>query len=474
MTISIHTIKEKFIKVIQHSQNFQQVHPDRLFERWYEAKKRYIDTWGGTIWEVSTPITFTLSTEEKQHRLSEFIHIVENTYNNIPLAEFLYDNKDDFFNNHLSKEYQTRRFGIIPKGTKIVRAFKIFEQDSRALTDLQNQASMIIQEDKVTGTLCFSVDPLDFLSTSENTYHWRSCHALDGEYRCGNLSYMMDEGTIICYLRGEKEVKLPNFPDDVLWNSKKWRMLLFLSTNRLAMMAGRQYPYFSPTALDVIQTEMLRQGLVSNACFWSPWYDDYMVDISRNNPRANYADTYLEGRCVFIQKRPYLMHDIVHDMKGSLHFNDLLHSSFYIPYYCWSHTSATNKDLNFKIGGQVPCLCCGERPLTHTDLMFCDECACEYGAGEDNYFRYCECCDRRFLSETGTYVEGLDGIICPECATEHTKECEDCADTWFTNELIYEPDSQQYLCPCCHEYRKANSGKQRRSNIVEWFNDLPF
>ena len=28
----------------------------------------------------------------------------------------------------------------------------------------------------------------DYLSLSENAFNWRSCHALDGEYRAGNLS----------------------------------------------------------------------------------------------------------------------------------------------------------------------------------------------------------------------------------------------------------------------------------------------
>lgn len=476
MITSIPTIKEKFTRVIQYSQNFSNVNVDALFDKWYEAKKYYIDAWGGTIWESPLPTTFTLDDAEKQRRLSEFIEIVENTYNNMPLAEFLYDNKQDFFDNHLSHDYHTRRQGIIPKGTKIIRAFKMFESDSRALADLQNQASMIIQEDKVTGTLCFSVDPLDFLSTSENTYHWRSCHALDGEYRCGNLSYMMDKSTIICYLRGEKEAQLPNFPPDVLWNSKKWRMLLFFAENKLALMAGRQYPYFSPIALDKVQAELLRLGVLSNTSTWSPWYNDYIVDINRVNPRASYADTYLDGRCIFLQKRPYLMQDIVKDMKNSMHFNDLLHSSFYIPYYCWARTYEVHKDLVFELGGTIPCLCCGTNRISHTDLMFCDDCACEYGSGEDSYFRYCACCDRRFLTETGTFVDGLDDIVCPDCAAMHTKNCEDCCDTWFTTDLIYEPDSQQYLCPHCNDYRCRNGGPRPRPTLGSWFDnlDLPF
>ena len=71
--------------------------------------------------------------------------------------------------------------------------------------------------------------PLDYLSLSENTYNWRSCHSLDGEYRAGNLSYMMDKSTVICYLKSNDDVILSNFGPEVKWNSKKWRVLLYFS-----------------------------------------------------------------------------------------------------------------------------------------------------------------------------------------------------------------------------------------------------
>ena len=129
------------------------------------------------------------------------------------------------------------------------RIFSLIEEDEETVKRLQTQASMIIQENKVIGKLCFSVHPLDYLSISETTYNWRSCHALDGEYRAGNLSYMLDDSTIICYLKSNKETKLPNFPDDVLWNSKKWRLLLHFSENLDVCFSGRQYPFFSPGAI---------------------------------------------------------------------------------------------------------------------------------------------------------------------------------------------------------------------------------
>lgn len=476
MITSIHTIKQQFDRVISHSQEFSKVDSTTLFDRWYEAKKPFIDAWGGKlIYEAPVPVTFELSKEEKENRLRNFIEIIENQFNNYPLAEFIYNNMDDFFANQLSKDVCD--YGVkIPKGSKMVKSFKYFESSPRALEDLQTQASMIIQEDKIHGTLCFSVHPLDFISSSENTYHWRSCHALDGEYRNGNLSYMLDSCTIICYLRGEKEQKLPNFPEDVLWNSKKWRMLLFIADERNAMMAGRQYPFFSPTALNVIQAHIINSRIVSSYD-WSYWYNDCLSDFPRSGERISYGDGFFESRCICMHQRPYLMNDIITDVKDSRHFNDLLHSSCYIPYYCWAYKEKPN--YHFTIGGAIPCLCCGKGVLCYTDLMFCDECFCQYGTGEDERFGYCACCDRRFMIDAGTWIESLENYICPDCYEDFGKKCEHCNDDWYASDLVYEPTEEKYLCPVCLDYYRRNNKLRARnaSFYLTWDGEewsLPF
>ena len=165
--------------------------------------------------------------------------------------------REGFFKNEVVDDYQLydengNKSRLIKKGTKLIKTFKYFVEDEELLHTLESRASQIIQENKVEGTLCFSVHPLDYLSISENDYNWRSCHALDGEYRAGNLSYMTDECTIICYLRGKKETKLPRFPESVKWNSKKWRVLFYISNNKEMVFAGKQYPFTSEGGMKFI------------------------------------------------------------------------------------------------------------------------------------------------------------------------------------------------------------------------------
>ena len=51
----------------------------------------------------------------------------------------------------------------------------------------------------------------------------------------------------------ENDRKIDNFPDDVPWNSKKWRVLLFFDKETNFVMASKQYPLQSDEALGFFQ-----------------------------------------------------------------------------------------------------------------------------------------------------------------------------------------------------------------------------
>lgn len=378
-TDNIKQIQAQFNEVISYSQGFEP-DTDELFARWYEAKRDYIEAFGGNlIWECPNKVTFELSQADKKVRLDDFINKISTTFGNDALANFLEDNREGFFTNEVVESgfihVGTGDVVEIPTGMKLIKAFKYFENDPITLKDLQTHASMIIQEDKVTGTLCISVHPLDFLSSSENTYNWRSCHALDGEYRAGNFSYMMDKSTIMCYLKGADNAKLPNFPDTVRWNSKKWRMLLFFSDHWDVMFAGRQYPFFSKTALDIIAIH-LKNKLTTG--YWSEWHNDELKSFtySENNHMDGGS---LMWNYICLNNELYKTVDIIQDGKYSLHFNDLLRSSCYTPYYSFKYYRPIGETPKVHVGAAAPCLMCGRSHMVSTDSLLCEECELDFG-----------------------------------------------------------------------------------------------
>ena len=461
-------IKEQFIQVIKYSQRIAEPKVDKLFSEWLEAKRDIIEAWDGKyIIEVPEVVTFDLDKDEKKSRIIEFIDVVADRYNNPDLADFLeWASISEIFNNKLERDYWLDGANKIPAGTKIIRAFKYFEENETLLRELQDRLSMILQEDKVTGKLCFSVHPLDFLSASENNYHWRSCHALDGDYRAGNLSYMLDKSTIMCYLKKPGEVvKLPNFPEDVMWNSKKWRMWIYLSDKWDSMFAGRQYPFFSMSALGLVQKYLL-MSLKQSPFKWSGWHKDYIASFKRENDTTYGSESDLEGRHIAMAYNVYKMKDLVTDCENPLHFNDLLESSFYIPYYCWTR-GASRPNIHFSIGNKVPCLHCnGEHNVQRSNSMVCDPCELTFGEEENDYFGYCDCCDSRQIRDNLIWLESTDQLICQDCYQELVDRCDKCGFEWYRTSLTFDKESNQWICPWCAEGKKIPS--------LDWDELLPF
>lgn len=369
------TIQELFNRVITYSQGIDNPKTDFLFELWADSKEYIYERFGERlIYEVPGTVSFQLGEQEKTDRAADFVCRVDSVYRNEHLANFLDSNLTSFYENKVEKDYPLLDGQVIQAGTKLIKAFKYFEKDPTCLAQMQTEASMLIQENKIEGTLCFSIHPLDYLSSSENTYNWRSCHALDGDYRSGNISYMGDPTTIVCYLKGANNIKLPRFPNDVLWNSKKWRMLLTYDQHSGIMFAGRQYPFQSGNALEII-TPYLRDALRQADWQWSGWHNDAIT-----------AWTYKDGtegthgifKSVPIGGRIYALEDIVIDKHAhggeALHFNDLLRSSCYSPFYSWNLTHWRTRPPHISVGSEQKCLCCGEEYITLGDTFCCQDC----------------------------------------------------------------------------------------------------
>lgn len=376
---NINEIKEQFKTAIRVSQGIENPQVDELFELWLNAKRDFIEVMGGNlIYQYPEKVSFTLEESQKKMKLEDFICKLYDHYEVEDLADFVYTMKKSFFSNVVSEDYETPSGEIITKGTKLIKAFKYFIKDKEFLAELQDLASQIIQLDKVEGYMCLSVHPLDYLSVSENTHNWRSCHALDGEHRTGNLNYMVDYSTVVCYIKSEKEEILPAF--SFPWNSKKWRTLLFFSNDWHMIFAGRSYPYGCVRALDFIISDLLHSaGFYSNSnysCHYCEWCDDKITKFNINGNILDINPHVYAGQGKLID-----LNDLIKNGSMTYHFNDILDSSYYDPVYSYltfGSVSMINENTRFVIGASVPCLICGKSAINHSDVMVCDDCIGDY------------------------------------------------------------------------------------------------
>ena len=353
------------------------------------------------------------------------------------LFQFVMANKEGFFKNLVVSECAKANHPII-KGMKLLKAFKFFVNNKEALNNIQQLASTYIQKDKISGTLCFSVHPLDYLSASENNYNWRSCHALDGEYRAGNLSYMTDSTTICCYIKGDKEEKLPDFPDNVPWNSKKWRMWIHISEDWNYCFLGRPYPF----AIDIIK--LIKNSLPGE---WENFTDFHFQVVHDEHDED--TKFYLNGNYIVLKgahgNELFKEHEII--KSGSkLNYNDLLYSSCYKPYYSSKIGSEKPEFPKITVGHPVSCLCCGNDDIEEAgDSMVCHYCAQGMGLYDSVI---CDCCGSSCSEEEMILVD--DTYVCQDCYDEFYGVCAYCNDVHRLEDMTYIEDRDIYICDDCY------------------------
>lgn len=380
---NMNNLKEDVEKVIRYSQGLEtrQVNCSTLMELWWENKEWLYHKFGDKlIWETGETIAIDVDTKAQEEMFRVFVNEVDKYLRGYNLHvsrdeivtwyDWIYDNKEGFFSNTVISPLPDTD---MKHGMKLIRAFKFFNFPQTAIRHIQDLASQVIQQTKIEGILCISIHPLDYLTISENNSNWRSCHALDGEYRAGNLSYMIDPSTIVCYLKSKQDTQLNNFPQGMLWNNKKWRVLLHVQRDLNIMYVNRQYPFDSDELIHAMQKTRLMRDLG----FWDCYR--YFKDAGFKKV----GDEELSQNYLRLFSYIFDPAELCGGDSQSLQYNDFVYSPYYTPQYIlasdgyWSfHNSkeAIIRNCKVEIGKKVPCLNgCGEY-LTDSCCMVCDTC----------------------------------------------------------------------------------------------------
>lgn len=441
----LNEIQEQFNKVITYSQGIAEPKTDKLFADWKINKANFIQAFGKhkLIYEYPEKVQVELNDDAKEGLLQSLRSTMLNDI--YPeLATFIEHEKEGFFQNKVIKEYWTIDGKFIPKGMKLLKAFKYFvEDDPVKLNEYQMKASNLIQQNKIEGTLCFSVHPLDYLSSSENTHNWHSCHSLNGSYRAGNLSYMTDESTILVYLKSDEDTKLPHFPSDVPWNNKKWRMLLHFNWAHAFCFAGRQYPFHSNNLLNKV-LEIMN----TNNDNWMPWQNEYYTETQFGDIVLPYYERQIPMIYGSIPITKF-----IEDCHNPLHYNDILYSHLYDkPYYTakiYNHTYRPEAQNPLMIGHEVKCLDCGKHSIySKSNTMRCFVCELENGTESNDTFGYCDCCGERVVLDDCVYSDATDNVYCAACADDVLRQCHCCGGECEIDQGYIDEDDNFYCSYC--------------------------
>jgi hypothetical protein len=429
-------------------------------DNWLVAKAPWLKRFNGTIYTYPEKIECTLNEEAKKAEIQEFLHDVEShfgiyppenmTFSFAPFREFIELQGTKAAENLVVENYICPDGTKIPAGMKLLRAFKYFFNDKETLTRDQDAMNLVISKTKLSGYFHISVDPLDYLSVSENSHGWRSCHSLDGDYAAGNIEYMMDKMTLVCYVDDNTITKINNFPDSVPWNSKKWRMLLFCHPEGETMFAGRQYPDSMTGMLEIVQKAIQQifpenfyaENWENDWCQKAGWKDKYKNHFSF---RVNHIASHFDG-CVYPIHTLYQPNNI-----SKLFYDDINLSHIYTkPYYLFGQNrTMVPRARTLKpviVGGTtVTCPQCGKHLIAQASCWDC--------LYDEMTPWVCSCCNRRFQNEDDGLWTVDEEWWCNDCVSDNCVICADCGGVVNYDDAYWDEEEQKYYCRECWEYR---------------------
>jgi len=237
------------------------------------------------------------------------------------------------------------------KGMKVTRAIanlaKKLNINHNTIESFLIAQSQVMNDAKLTGKLCISIHPLDFMTMSDNDCGWDSCMKwrTDGCYRVGTIEMMNSPCVVCAYLESENHsLKIPGAD---AWNSKKWRELFIVNDDLI--MEIKPYPYHNDT-LTKEALSMIRD-LYPNGYFNEP---EYICPYEYHN--------YSWGKCSFDFTTDKMYNDI-YENDGDEHWGCVRKEGI-DPNYC----------LNYS--GVATCAYCGKPliDLHHEHILLCEEC----------------------------------------------------------------------------------------------------
>jgi len=293
------------------------------------------------------------------------------------------------------------------------------------------QHSLIFNEKQIKGTLCLSIDPIDFMTMSDNSYNWSSCMNWtdSGCYHVGTVEMMNSNNVICAYLKGAEPYTWEYDGKTYSCNNKKWRQL-FYATKEI-IVSGKAYPYTNKE-LTIKALEILRELARTN------WKHIYRYGIEPYKDMKHISSLWrMNINKNWIRHKMTNKHNIIFDTKGM--YNDMLNDQ-YTTYYCIRNK--VDKNVIISYSGKCNCLGCRNQVIRYN---YEEE---SYNDRYDNTGNViCEDCRENFVCDichasnpTRMYQLKNGDKVCSECLEHEIRICPCCGEMFLRFKVSNERD----------------------------------
>ena len=392
---------------------------DYIFRFWDRAKQKYFRQIFGdklilekevrldkSINDLANEIEEELYNEDNE-TINEFVSEIRSVdYNNVYLYHAICDLTDpvtlaeneykgatiSFTNLATGKEIKIQT-GCKPVRTigKIAKEFNI-----EGFEEFRKLHSILLTKKSLTGKLCLSIHPFDYMTMSDNNSNWSSCMSWkeDGCYRQGTVEMMNSEMVVVAYLKSDEDFVTTK---GYKWNNKKWRELFIINPDTITDI--KSYPYQSDS-LTLAALGWLKE-LAAAANFGN--FND--------EPIKWWSDTSPENITIKTETN-YMYNDFCADGRHYSYFNKEILDN-------------VDTVLTLSYSGVPECMASGEE-----DPEF-DESTSALVSIEAEDYDICPCCGRPVYDDSHCF---RDEYICENC-WENLKEDVITEDYYYADEV---------------------------------------
>ena len=287
--------------------------------------------------------------------------------------------------------------------------------------------SQLLNQKRLTGELCISIHPFDYMTMSDNNCGWHSCMSWrnEGEYRLGTVEMMNSPYVVVGYLKSANDSYYN-------WNNKKWRSLYIVDENFITNIKG--YPY-QHNEFDIEIINWLKELAINNCNY------DFKNLETKEYKYSRYEGTFTDRETKEVLNRRIRF--------GTSYMYNDFGSRDTVFAVIKDYTITRRYDFNYS--GSAQCMECGSiySEFYEADTLICEDC----GGGPKCY---CENCGDHLYEDDAYWVDGYsyceycyNDIFTEDPITYQTVYYDDLKDLFIVKnkeDLTRMEDSFNHLC----------------------------
>lgn len=376
------------------------------------------------------------------------------------------------------------------QGCKVARILgKIADAyDLEGYEDFRLAHSRALNDKKISGTLCLSIHPMDYMTMSDNDSGWDSCMGWqsDGGFRQGTVEMMNSPMVVVGYLKAKDDMFIDH---NHKWNNKRWRCLFLVTADFITSIMA--YPY-AHEELTVACVDWLRD-LAKENLGWKydgerPYiYKSVGIDVVYSDGKINIItkDDWHDHIGLTLNGKDVTKEEIFNYIKENPDTCDAKIARFYFEtyvmyndfgrtdHYAYFNIANILTDYAIKCGksnvfygstqnyvyysGKSECMNCGDIDVDFSDesMLCCTSC--------DDYVT-CESCGERIPRDNAYNIDNV--FYCEDCYCENFSECEVCGIEQHNEDL----EVINFIPKCIYDALKEK-GLPKGYGGRRWLND---